>query len=99
LRRSEPPRLIKRFNWAEQPSKAMEFKEFLKAADLAANEFRRSNSFKAREQSGIFEILKILFQNAVFIFSADRNSALFHVDSDRRVEFAVRRISDERLRF
>lgn len=74
-RRSGPPRLAKRFSWAEQPFNEVESKEPTRAAGLAGGGFRRSNSFKECGKSATFERLS---QNAMFASSADRNPPLFH---------------------
>ena len=64
--------------------------------DLANNDFRLSNSFNARGQSGTFEILS---QNAVFASSADRNPPLLQKGSGGGVKAVGRLLSGERLRF
>lgn len=64
--------------------------------ELATNEFRRSNSLSAGEQSGTLERLS---QNAVLASSADWNPAFFQGGSGGNVESDAVSISGERLRF
>ena len=64
--------------------------------DLANNEFRLSNSFSARGQSGTFERLS---QNAVFASSADWKPPCFQNGSGGGVEAVDRLSSGELLCF